>query len=1403
MLLTKLSAAYDMKNAKEESWITRKNNEFYDFLKERNQEACLELDNLEERLESFVSWSHKQTKKSERPDDEEDPLQEGKKICDETSVFQNTVLHSDEMRCIMAARDFPQLLRYLPQLVPGFFLKVITMETKYLEKVNTLLEEHPGDMAFKELMKKHTGLLGFETSSEALVRSGLMGKVPEEERGAIYMYEYIKRDTRENGHTCVLCEKMMDALGPTVRTLEESLEFLNGCKITKTVVEGSRRLVYLMTLWKAEQKIAKGVDKLIRLNTEQPWELDVDFNSDEFESIRSDVDQLRAAHLISSKPVVVISGKGGCGKTYVVTKVITSAQANRQAKGSFYEQAGNIGMDDETQDMTDSEVTQGENEELSFRVGTCVDNSQGMGQDGDQDPGSGEDGVPEKVELLLTAPTGKAANLLGKRAKHPSFTLHQVIFSFRNMEPGQPWRHAEVNTLVVDECSLVAVTTFAFLVELLQKNARLRRVVLLGDVRQLPSIEPGNFLPDTFSSLDRIGCSVELRNNHRAESQLIVDNATLISKRQFPRFEKEKFVFRSLPENQPAKSGNDYMSQDILVEVQSLLEHEALGDHTTSQFISFTRKVCEAINDICCSKYSKHRIRDSKGKIDLQIGDKICCTKNGYVARYEDEGGTMSCHTQSQFDKKEEEDGGVQRFVSEDDPSDISTLPSQATPLHAKGHNSEQAPGKGDKSSKKRNEIRLCNGEIFFIMDEKVIIKDRNEFQTYLELWDGDKTGGLRFWADKKELKAKCKIQHAWARTIHTFQGSETDNVVYIVGSRTWRQNWQHVYTAVTRGRKTVFIVGQETNLRNAIKRQEIKRQTSLKKQIVDLFHKNKDVKGTMAPGTPVKSQIPANQILPGRSHAFQIHPINNFVTEAGSPKLNDTQMMTNVLTSLAHEHDEEDGLGEDIVEYDSDGSDSILTVIKPPQRPPASAQHKPSNKLSFNAQCDSVKNSGKSFKQIKQINHSVIPAEIETDLIKHSDESDADSDDSVSILATPELKKGMKNVGKHSGCENSHGNQVTLAQSPVTAKENVLSSESDETEEDIDADLFDSQSLISPHVKPNRTIISQRLSLKRSCHSTRVKYTNKEQNVIDMFSLAQNEINVHSNSHSKQDKCTSADQTPSCQKQAILFKSLIPWSRDEEGRGKNATSSPLADNAHSNAQFQFTPGLSSTFSTLERFRTGGFAKHSKFDRNIVSPIGRKQESPVLFESPPVLKTGRNSALFDIQDPKSNESMQSQWSDVDESDFLKFGDESHIQSVSATGNELYLDVNNRKGESEASRTIANHLHKQQCTNTSQWSEVEDEQYMTLNLEDIHHMTLPGSHCAAGEDVPLSPASNWTSRSSISPAHTSACTTPDTSSSTSRSLGSTPRKRKHSGHDEVDAVSVSPLKRTLEQLSMSP
>ena len=165
--------------------------------------------------------------------------------------------------------------------------------------------------------------------------------------------------------------------------------------------------------------------------------------------------------------------------------------------------------------------------------------------------------------VLLCAPTGKAAHLLGTKTKLPSYTLHQVNFSYQRWKKEEEnkamrgdknkidWKFHEVRALVVDECSLVAVGTFATLLKTLCEDANLQKLVLLGDVKQLPSIEPGSFFTDIFESLKKIGCGVTLFTNHRAGSERIVSNAGLIANKRMPIIDREGcFDQRTLKEMQ-------------------------------------------------------------------------------------------------------------------------------------------------------------------------------------------------------------------------------------------------------------------------------------------------------------------------------------------------------------------------------------------------------------------------------------------------------------------------------------------------------------------------------------------------------------------------------------------------------------------------------------------------------------------------------------------------------------------------------------------------------------------------------------------------------------------------------------------------------------------------------------
>lgn len=76
-----------------------------------------------------------------------------------------------------------------------------------------------------------------------------------------------------------------------------------------------------------------------------------------------------------------------------------------------------------------------------------------------------------------------------------------------------------------------------------------------------------------------------------------------------------------------------------------------------------------------------------------------------------------------------------------------------------------------------------------------------------------DEGGECSFAASTRDLL------HAYAMTIHRYQGSESDHAIVVMDLCTKHQSREALYTAVTRGAKTVAIVGSSTMLRAAIRR--------------------------------------------------------------------------------------------------------------------------------------------------------------------------------------------------------------------------------------------------------------------------------------------------------------------------------------------------------------------------------------------------------------------------------------------------------------------------------------------------------------------------------------------------------------------------------------------------------
>ncbi|PFX33712.1 DNA helicase B [Stylophora pistillata] len=594
-----------------------------------------------------------------------------------------------------------------------------------LEKLNEALDKEPWVFGYWRVLKERFELSSCEVKLKSFQDCNLLNQMPIAKQDALCIYNALSGLILKDGHTFVefkMLKKMEKLKGIT--NWKESLDYLKEIDVVGTSENhlGDNQHVFLTHIRHYEEGIAKQVAAIM---DKKPWLDNVKIDEKIFDG---DVDQIHAAQLISTKPVAVLSGRGGCGKTFVVSEILKKVLEEKKEKI-----------------LQENPVNS-----VETNIDICEDYSEKLKE------------VNEQV--LLTAPTGKAASILGKRIGIPAHTLHSVIFTFLHWKnkggDHNEWKFSKVCLLVCDECRLVSVRVFYKLIIILHWHAQLQHVMLLGDVNQLPSIEPGNFLSDLFHVLEKDALCITLPTNHRSDSELIVQNAGKISLQQMPPFDPQRGFF-SVKYNANADSDGNKITQVV----KGVLKNEGnpfvLPKPDESQFVAFRRNDCDNINEICAQHFSKHPIKDHRGKLKFEVGDKVCVRRN------------VVCL--DEYDKKT---------------------------------------------------VKICNGEIFFIQEVIQEQDERNKKKMFFCLDNGEKKIKIDF----RTLKS-AKLSHAWARTIHTFQGSECDTIVYVVGNPCY-QNWQHVYTAVTRGVRQVIMIYKHSSLLRAVTSHPVPRKTKLKEDI-------------------------------------------------------------------------------------------------------------------------------------------------------------------------------------------------------------------------------------------------------------------------------------------------------------------------------------------------------------------------------------------------------------------------------------------------------------------------------------------------------------------------------------------------------------------------------------------
>jgi exodeoxyribonuclease V alpha subunit len=147
----------------------------------------------------------------------------------------------------------------------------------------------------------------------------------------------------------------------------------------------------------------------------------------------------------------------------------------------------------------------------------------------------------KNVQPLLAAPTGRAAKRMEAATNRAARTIHRLLeFSPKDggftRNEGNP---LSADLVVIDETSMVDVHLLNHLLKALPPQARL---ILVGDVDQLPSVGPGNVLLDVIAS--NVVPVITLQTVFRqAQESGIVTNAHLMNQGKYPEFNDLDFFF--------------------------------------------------------------------------------------------------------------------------------------------------------------------------------------------------------------------------------------------------------------------------------------------------------------------------------------------------------------------------------------------------------------------------------------------------------------------------------------------------------------------------------------------------------------------------------------------------------------------------------------------------------------------------------------------------------------------------------------------------------------------------------------------------------------------------------------------------------------------------------------------
>lgn len=387
-----------------------------------------------------------------------------------------------------------------------------------------------------------------------------------------------------NGHTCVQKQNLIIFVKELLNISEDLIEseFINLRALDKVIIEkrDDEEWVYLYDFYKAEENIA---ERLITLNNAKNIKHISKLNKElklleEKQDIILSEKQIEAIKEINENNVCIITGGPGTGKTTII-KTVLDLYKNKAKK------------------------------------------------------------------VVLAAPTGRAAKRMEEATGQEAKTLHRLLEIGKMKEENWIKQSVEydvapidADVIIVDEVSMVDIFLMNYLVKAIYLGTKL---VLVGDIDQLPSVGPGSVLKSLINSEKFVTVYLDKIFRQAAKSKIIL-NAHNVNK-------GERFISKDL-NNEDLKQDfffiNEYNQEKILSNILTLSKDRLknYGDYEFFKNIQVitpskkgligTRELNRYLQQELNPKTEKKKEK-AFGNIIFRQGDRIMQIKNNYDIYWE------------------------------------------------------------------------------------------------------------------------------------------------------------------------------------------------------------------------------------------------------------------------------------------------------------------------------------------------------------------------------------------------------------------------------------------------------------------------------------------------------------------------------------------------------------------------------------------------------------------------------------------------------------------------------------------------------------------------------------------------------------------------------------------------